>query len=194
MLMMNPESDIMKARFLLEDFLSVDTPKGYRVELINGEIVVTPPPSGNHDRAIWRIVSQIVRNSDVEMDFSGTRGLIVPSGGIADAERVIPDGTFAPTRLDLFREAGSWMPASDVAMVLEVTSSRPGLDREDKRRAYAGADIPLYLLVDREERRVILFSAPVRDDYSRTSGVSFGEKLELPKPFGFTLDTVPFAD
>jgi hypothetical protein len=33
------------AEFLLADFLSLDTPEGYRAELIHGEIVVTPPPT-----------------------------------------------------------------------------------------------------------------------------------------------------
>lgn len=182
------------AMFLLEDFLSFDTPEGYRVELVNGEIVVTPPPSSYHDRVISRIGFQIGRHSVVEMDFSGTRGLIVPSAGVADAGRVIPDGTWAPVKLDLFNVADPWLSAEGVAMVLEVTSSHPERDRETKRLAYAEAGVPLYLLVDRQERRVTLFSAPARHDYSRASLVAFGEKIALPEPFGFTLDTAPFAD
>jgi Uma2 family endonuclease len=194
MLTMNPESDAMKAQFLLEDFLSVDAPKGYRVELINGEIVVTPPPSGYHERAISRINAQIIRNSDVEMDVSGARGLIVPSGGIADAGRVIPDGTYAPLELDLFSSESSWLLPEEVAMVLEVTSSRPDKDREDKRRAYAEAGVPLYLLVDRGEKLVVLFANPDGKDYLRATKAPFGKKLALPKPFDFTLDTAPFDE
>lgn len=194
MLTMNPESDTVKARFLLEDFLSFEAPEGYRVELINGEIVVTPPPSGNHDRAFSRIVWQIARNSAVDMDFSGTKGLIVPSGGVADAGRAIPDATFAPAKLDLFHGAGSWMPSSGVAMVLEVTSSHPNRDREDKRRAYAEAGIPLYLLADRGEKQVVLFANPDGKDYLQVTKAPFGRKLDLPKPFDFTLDTAPFDE
>ena len=194
MLTMNPESDTVKAQLLLEGFLSFDAPEGYRVELIDGEIVVTPPPSGNHERAFSRIASQIARKSTVEMDFSETKGLIVPSDGVADAGRVIPGCTFAPFELDLFRDAKPWMPSAGVAMVLEVTSSHPERDREAKRRAYAEAGVPLYLLVDRKERRVTLFSAPAGDDYSHASQVPVGKKIDLPKPFDFTLDTAPFAE
>lgn len=68
------------------------------------------------------------------------------------------------------------------------------MDRNEKRRAYAGAGIPLYLLVDRQQRRATLFSHPVHDDYSQTRAAAFGDKLDLPKPFAFTLDTAPFAD
>jgi hypothetical protein len=32
------------ADFLLEEFLKLETPEGYRAELIDGEIVMTPPP------------------------------------------------------------------------------------------------------------------------------------------------------
>jgi Uma2 family endonuclease len=193
MFVMTRESE-MPTGFLLQDFLSLDTPEGYRAELIDGEIVVTPPPDGNHERGISRIVMQVVRKSSVEMDFSGDKGLIVPSGGKDDGGRVIPDVTFAKAELDLFHGAPSWMPAEGVAMVVEVTSSRPSLDRDAKRRAYAAARIPLYLLVDRQRGRVTLFSHPKADDYARTVAAAFGDKLELPEPFSFTLDTSPFLD
>jgi Uma2 family endonuclease len=182
------------AEFLLADFLNLDTPEGYRAELIDGEIVVTPPPDGNHQRDIWHIVEQITRSSSIMMQYSGHSGLIVPSRGVRHEGRLIPDGVFAPAELDVFHNAPSWMATDGIELVLEVTSSRPGLDRDQKRRAYAGAEIPLYLLVDRQHRRITLHSHPAHGDYSRTSAVSFGDKLDLPKPFDFALDTAPFAD
>ncbi|CAM5512961.1 hypothetical protein SGLAM104S_06366 [Streptomyces glaucescens] len=57
------------------------------------------------------------------------------------------------------------MPCDGVALVLEVTSSKPGADRETKRRCYARGGIPLYLLVDREAGAVTLFSDPEGHDY-----------------------------
>lgn len=172
---------------VLRDFLSLETPDGYRAELIDGEIVVTPPPGGNHERCISLVMEQVFCSSATRMHASGNKGLIVPA--VAGQDRVIPDLTFAPADLDLFLDAPSWMRPSGVAMVAEVTSSLPELDRRAKRRAYAAARIPLYLLIDREEKRVMLFSGPVRDEYVSTSSVPFGDSLELPAPFSFTLQT-----
>jgi Uma2 family endonuclease len=180
--------------FLLADFLTFDPPEGYRAELIDGEIVVTPPPDGNHQRDIWHILEQVIRSSSIKMQYSGQSGLIVPSRGIPDEGRLIPDAVFAPAELDVFHNAPPWMAPDGIELVLEVTSSRPDLDRNAKRCAYAGAGIPLYLLVDRQQRRVTLFSDPAYGDYSRTSAAPFGRKLNLPEPFDFTLDTAPFAD
>lgn len=191
-MVMTRESDA-PADFLLRDFLALETPEGYRAELIDGEIVVTPPPDGTHEGIIGLISKQVIRSSSVDMDFSGNKGLALPTRTSARAY-VIPDATFAPAELRLFFGAPPWMASDDVAMVAEVTSSRPETDREAKRHAYAAAGIPLYLLADRQLSRITLFSDPRGDDYAGTASVPFGSSLDLPKPFAFTLDTTEFGD
>ncbi|MFF1482226.1 Uma2 family endonuclease [Streptomyces sp. NPDC058301] len=184
---------LMQADVLLEGFLALDTPEGFRAELIEGEIVVTPPPDGDHEDYINLILKQVIKHSRTEMDFSGNKGLKVKSGGDCPKNHVIPDGTFAPTELRLFRGADSWMPCDGVAMVAEVTSSKAHADREVKRRCYARAGIPLYLLIDRDRSQVTIFSEPERDDYRQLCGIPFGKSLTLPEPFGFDLDTAEFV-
>ncbi|MFI5679528.1 Uma2 family endonuclease [Streptomyces cellulosae] len=183
---------LTQAEVLLEGFLALDTPEGFRAELIEGEIVVTPPPDGDHEDYINQIVKQVIRRSRTDMDYSGNKGLKLRSGGGCPKDHVIPDGTFAPTDLRLYRGADPWMPCDGVAMVLEVTSTRPKADREAKRRCYARGGIPLHLLVDREASSTTLFSDPENDDYRQLCTFPFGKQLALPEPFAFDLDTTDF--
>ncbi|MER8010411.1 Uma2 family endonuclease [Streptomyces sp. SLBN-31] len=183
---------LTQEQVLLEGFLALDTPEGFRAELIEGEIVVTPPPDGDHEKYISRIVRQVIRQSRTDMDFSGNKGLRLKSGEACPKNHVVPDVTFAPIQLDLFGGTGSWMPCDGVAMVLEVTSTKPTADRETKRRCYARGGIPLYLLVDRDTSQATLFSGPEKDDYREHCTRPFGKALTLPEPFKFELETTDF--
>ncbi|WP_330291450.1 Uma2 family endonuclease [Streptomyces sp. NBC_00576] len=183
---------LTREEVLLEGFLALDTPEGFRAELIEGEIIVTPPPDGEHERYISRIVRQVNRRSRTDMDFSGNKGLKLKSGEACPKNHVIPDVTFAPLELDVFASAGSWMPCDGVAMVMEVTSTKPRADREAKRRCYARGGIPLYLLVDRDTSSITLFSDPEKDDYRQHCTLPLGKPVALPEPFAFELDTTDF--
>ncbi|GAA3370891.1 Uma2 family endonuclease [Streptomyces sannanensis] len=184
---------LVQADVLLEGFLALDTPEGFRAELIEGEIVVTPPPDGDHEDYINLIMKQVIRQSRTEMDFSGNKGLKLKGAPDCPKDHVIPDGTFAPTELRLFRGADSWMPCDGVALVVEVTSTRPDTDRDTKRRCYARGEVPLYLLVDRGASSLTLFSEPEEGDYLQRRSIHFGKVLPLPEPFGFELDTADFV-
>ncbi|MFJ8541951.1 Uma2 family endonuclease [Streptomyces sp. NPDC093586] len=177
---------------LLEWFLALDTPEGFRAELIEGEIVVTPPPDGDHEDDIGLIVSRVHRRSVTDMQFSGNKGLKLKNADGLLTDHVIPDGTFAPKTSRLYRGAEHWMPCDGVSLVLEVTSTKPEADRETKRRAYARGGIPFHLLVDRQESSITLFGDPGHDDYRQHCTVDFGKPLTLPAPFSFDLDTADF--
>ncbi|MBO1418053.1 Uma2 family endonuclease [Streptomyces sp. FH025] len=168
---------------LLQAFLELETPPGYKAELIEGEIFVTPPPDGEHETAFSLLNRQFMRKAEAEFDLSGNKGLIVPTG------RFIPDGTVSP--VGHFLNSDSWADAAGVLLVFEVTSTAPHRDRETKRRGCAAAGIPCYLLVDRSEGMVTLFTSPENGDYTEKEPVPFGKPIDLPAPFSFTLDTAP---
>ncbi|MFK0297196.1 Uma2 family endonuclease [Streptomyces sp. NPDC090442] len=178
---------------LLDFFLSLDTPEGFRAELVEGEIVVTPPTDGDHEDYLSVIGTQVTRRSATDMQISGYKGLVLSSSEDQPTDHVIPDATIAPYALRLFRGAPPWMPSDGVAMVVEVTSSKPRNDREGKRYAYARAGIPLYLLVDRDTSAVTLFGEPSGGDYGGHTTVPFGKPLPLPAPFSFDLETAEFV-
>lgn len=59
-----------------------------------------------------------------------------------------------------------------------------------KRKWYAEYGAPLYLLVDRLDKTVTLFSEPGRLGYANVDGPhAFGTPVRLPEPFGIELDT-----
>lgn len=168
-----------------EAFEGLAVPAGYRAELIEREIVVSPPPDGRHEGMIARINKQVDRKSAVEMDISGNTGIVTPGG------RFIPDGTVVVSGgLD---ERRPWDGSEDVELVVEVTSGQGDKDRVKKRRGYAAAGIPLYLLIDREAGEVVLFSQPADGEYHAQLRQPFGKGVDLPKPFSFTLDTTEFG-
>ncbi|MFC5674490.1 Uma2 family endonuclease [Streptomyces incanus] len=184
--------DPISEEILLDWFVAFDPPEGFRAELVEGELVLTPPPDGEHEEYLWLIVKQVMKASRTDMQLSGNKGLKLKRGGAGPEDHVIPDSTFAPTALRLYRGAAPWMPCEGVAMVVEVTFLRPRLDRETKRRCYARGGIPLYLLVDREAASITLFSTPGRDDYHEQCTRPLGKPLPLPDPFTFDLDTADF--
>ncbi|MER5937971.1 Uma2 family endonuclease [Streptomyces sp. NPDC001928] len=183
---------ISQAEVTLEEFEAFDAaaPEGLHVELINGRVLVTPAPDGDHDENVMAIGDQ-VRAHDPELRMYQERGLAVPG---YRAGRARADGAVAP--LGNFRGQPSWADASGVLMVVEVTSGSEKdaeVDRVDKRDAYAQAVLPVYLLVDRHRGEVVVHWEPEGGRYQHSGKAVFGAKLPLPEPFGFDLDTSDLA-
>ncbi|MEV4425996.1 Uma2 family endonuclease [Streptomyces sp. NPDC049602] len=172
------------------ELFSALAPKGWRVELIEGEIYVVPPANGEHEEIVTEVVEQVIaRRVDRELrNFTGI-GLSLP--GTTDAVRVIPDLVIAPK--GSFDDQSEWHAPDPVLLVAEVTSSSTASrDRVQKIRAYARAGIPLSLLIDREAGEAVVCSEPLGDDYGHKSIHKLGTVVPLPVPLGFDLDTGAF--
>ncbi|MFI9028492.1 Uma2 family endonuclease [Streptomyces sp. NPDC053560] len=93
-------------------------------------------------------------------------------------------------------EGGQAVPLTAAELVMEVTSlSNASYDRINKAAAYAQAQVPLYLLIDRfapPGPTVTLFGEPEGDVYRELQKVKFGESIRLPEPFDLTIDTSLF--
>ncbi|MDJ1645424.1 Uma2 family endonuclease [Streptomyces sp. J15] len=104
-------------------------------------------------------------------------------------EHYVPDIAVVPE--DLARGGGALLP-DQTLLIVEVTSeSNAETDRVVKRRRYAEYGAPLYLLVDRMENSLTLFSEPGQLGYTRVDGPHpYGTTLHLPAPFDIDIDTV----
>jgi Uma2 family endonuclease len=163
-----------------EEFLdSLDLPPGFKAELIEGDIVVTPAPDEEHEGYFAGVNRQLSARG---WWLSGTYGLVTPLG------KFQPDLTVARREFFARREHKSYRSPDGVALVVEITSSNPSNDRDSKRRGYARAKIPLHLLIDRKAERTVLFSEPTQGDYAVADRQPIGEPIPLPEPFAFTLE------
>jgi Uma2 family endonuclease len=159
----------------------------HRVELIDGQIVVSPSPSFRHADAIDLLMEQLFevkrRNS---WRCYGHLTVHIP----ATRERLIPDLMVAPVGAPRYDD--NELLAHGALLVAEVVSpSTRRQDRVAKARAYAQGKIPLYLIIDHfaDPPAVILLSQPGEHGYAQTEAAQSGEPLELPEPFGLSLDT-----
>ncbi|MFD0686159.1 Uma2 family endonuclease [Actinomadura fibrosa] len=183
-----PEESSSVRHDLREAFAALDVMAGFRAELVDEEIIVSPPPDGQHETVVVAV-------DDWVRDVHGLRlhrnlTLISPEG------EYVPDGIAASKGAFAGRE---WHSEPDgVVMVLEVTSGSPRdrkgaeRDRGPKRRGYAAADIPLYLLIDRLDGKATIFSEPRGDEYTYSVSVVLGEDLAIPAPLEGVLPTKGF--
>lgn len=168
----------------------MEWPEGSKVEIIEGVITVSPVPAFHHNVIAARIQRRLYSVIPEDWGIFQTLAIAVPSR----PGMLIPDLLVAPVRE--CAEAGSHIPAALAELVVEVTSrSSAGHDRVSKPAAYATAGIPLYLLVDRwapGDPTATLYGEPKGDVYRVLRAVKFGDPVELPEPFGLTIDTGEF--
>ncbi|MHB8873621.1 MAG: Uma2 family endonuclease [Myxococcaceae bacterium] len=126
---------------------------GNSYEVIDGELYVTPFPTPAHQRAVSRfvgILEPFARTRELGEVFAGGLKVVLdePSG-------VGPDVVFiSKARLVGMGEDGFY---GSPDLVIEVTSSRPQLDRLVKFHKYARAGVPHFWIADPKARTLEVF-------------------------------------
>ncbi len=187
----------------LADYLHLPN-DGTRVEVIGGEIVVSPGPTVGHNGIIRVITERLVeaRFADPAFPWSYARSTDLNLSDIRDG--YIPD--LMVLNAEILAEAedtdAPHLFPKQVELVVEVTSpSNAANDRQPtfrrssitKWNGYAEVGIPYYLLVDRAPRttQIKLYSDPDRSSgaYMHEFLWDFGEVLRLPEPFEIEIPT-----
>ncbi|MEV0442529.1 Uma2 family endonuclease [Streptomyces spectabilis] len=177
----------------VDDFeeLARVAPETVTLELIDGKLEVKPVPDGDHGEIIMWVLRQCMMQRP-------ELGLYVEQGLRIDTYRkgcVRPDGALAP--IDYFAGQGEWASPDGVLMTVEVTSRDSDTDRRDrhdKPRAYACAGIPAYLLIDRDEHTVVVYSSPENGAYQSRRPYRYGSTVRIPAPVALTLETEKLKD
>ncbi|MGW3949946.1 Uma2 family endonuclease [Streptomyces sp. NPDC004752] len=180
---------------LVRLWAEMEWPEGSKVEIIEGIITVQPRPSNHHC-----LIASLIQGCLYSV-IPGDWGLYQRLATVVPAREgmLLPDIVVISERECLRREylkVDTHVPASLAELVVEITATTDARhDRVSKPAAYATAGIPFYLLVDRWAPggpTVTLYGEPKGDVYRVLSAVKFGDPVELPEPFGVTLDTGEF--
>ncbi|MBM7171415.1 Uma2 family endonuclease [Streptomyces sp. G44] len=186
----NPVSDLDEV--LWQAWKAMDLPEGYRAEIIEGAIEVSPTGRRRHTVLINRL------RRALEAHMQGSGHAPYQDGNVIHCQKAwVPDLFVAPEDLDeIPDEEELGVDASGVAVVIEVVS--PGRhnierDRVRKRREYARAGIPVYVIVDDfdEDGAVLVLTLPNAQKaiYEGELRVPYGAEVEVPSgpAKGFTI-------
>ncbi|MFF2656865.1 Uma2 family endonuclease [Kitasatospora sp. NPDC058032] len=152
-----------------------------KIEIADGEIVVTTSPVKRHEFAIIRIAQQL--NAQLPHTHPG----YIAHGG-ADLEDA-GMGKLRNPDLMVFPEAPltgeqSAVPPHEVLLVVEVVSkSNPENDYRDKVHDYAAMGIPFYLIIDPRTGTGVVHDEP---GYTDRAKFVFGDKVAVGP---WTIDT-----
>jgi Uma2 family endonuclease len=126
---------------------------GQRYELIDGELVVTPAPSGPHQEAVTRLCALLWQALD-RTPATTARVLVSPADLALGEDEILQPDIF------VFRSATgkplrNWRDVAALLLVIEVLSpSTARYDRGLKRLRYQRAGVPDYWIVDLDGRVV----------------------------------------
>jgi Putative restriction endonuclease len=188
----------------LHEELGIPDDNRTRVEIIGGEIVVSPAPFVGHAYIVSTIQEAFLRRKFDSPGFPWRAAQVIGFNLPRVGDGYIPD--LIVLAEEEFRSASAadarTLIAKEIGMAVEVTSKWTAIrDREPgskrgrptKWNGYAHEGVEFYLLVDRapNKTRVTLFTDPdpARGVYVSEQHWAFGETVVLPEPFGVEIPT-----
>ncbi|WP_393079146.1 Uma2 family endonuclease [Streptomyces sp. LN704] len=167
----------------------MDRNPGYRVEILGGSVIVTPPPNVAHARALSRLRRPFFTAGldGGETEVLEGVGLCLPTGS---EDYAVPDLVVVDADIEDHLVENNCYDPGCFRLVLEVTSSNYQTDLRTKVAAYAEARIPVYVIVDRRHQRLHVLTEPLGDEYASHRVHAPGELAVLPDSIGakVTLD------
>jgi Uma2 family endonuclease len=168
----------------------MEVPDGWRVEIIEGVMIVSPMPSSKHGTAIRRVEQQLAQQLPDGCDYRQNLGVEKEPGS---DDYAIPDLFVAPEAV--FDADVTMVSPEELLLAVEVVSpSSMAVDRTMKVAQYAKSRIPLYLIVDPFRQELVLHSDPVDGAYQGRHRFEWGAKVVLPDPLPAVIDSSVFPE
>lgn len=173
---------------LLRAVEELNTPDGYKAELIRGKIVVSPWSKLRYKMPMKRLRQQLEPHAPEGHDVDVAPFLFTfPSA----ARGYGPDLHVADEAA--FEAEGRHADGGALSLVAEFTSlSTRDADWEEKVAVY-GQLVPVYLVLDMQAAEITCFWDPSPNGYRSRTTVPVGRPLHIPAPFDFDLDTAELA-
>ncbi|MGW8450574.1 Uma2 family endonuclease [Streptomyces niveus] len=157
---------------LFERLERMPVPEGYKVEIVEGNIFMSPQRDIH-----WNIIRRLVRAledrfgmdvnvlSDVRIDFADNNGFAPDVAKLAD---------------DAKKDSRGRWRYQDIEWVAEVISKGTAFsDYGAKKGAYAKATVPAYLIADPYTGQCHLYTEPKDGEYHSHLTVDFGTDIDL---------------
>lgn len=154
---------------------------GHRVEILGGEITVTPAADGPHGEGLTDLTFAFSPAHNRETRVIQAIGVWLPDGPF---DYAVPDLAVVDADYpDHLIEHNCYDPAV-FRLVLEVTSNNYGNDLGKKLVAYAIAKMPVYVIVDRKKDRIHVLTDPFANEFRNHRVHARGERVTLPESIG----------
>ena len=154
---------------------------GWRYEVVDGALLMTPPPTDFHQALERRLFLQLVRQATPEWEPVFEVAFRVRKDGRVPDLGVIRAGIIVRPR------EVAYAPA-DFGLLIEVVSpTSTGMDRILKPAEYAAAGVPFYWRVETEPTVEVVAYELVDGSYHEVARVGAGSGA-LPGPFPFVVD------
>ena len=155
-----------------------EDPPGIRLELVDGEVAVSPSPTPRHshvDKQLSRILGNHIEEHDLGLLLGDTDTIF----GEHDVRR--PDLIwFAKGREHLVEPTEAIDAMPDLCVEI-LSPSSISIDRQDKFQQYAQGGVPYYWIVDPAGRAIEVFTL-VGGEYQLTGSAANDDEVRLP-PF-----------
>lgn len=182
---------------LVRTWEELDPPEGWKAEIIEGLITLSPAPANKHNSIAWKLQRQLAKAIPDDWGIYQTLAVAVPSrSGLYIPDLVVAPEAVVDGALGEMGESEHFIQATEVELVVEITSkSTARHDRVSKPAGYAHAEVPLYLLADRWATggpTFTLYGEPKDGVYRVLQAGKFGDDVHLPAPFDIAIDTSAF--
>lgn len=172
---------------MIEQGILID---GEPYELLEGNLVKKMSHGSRHDAAVQFLNKRLVRMVPVGWDVRTQSAITLPAGTEPEPDCVLVRGDENTYR---HRHPG---PA-DIGLIIEVADSSLLVDRHDKGRIYAGANLPVYWVVNVVDRVIEVYSQPSGTDEAAAYAKRDDFAVDASVPVvldGATIGTIAVAD